>query len=106
MGWESGPSSSPSPETRLLVAIVRRAVWDFVLYREVDPKKDKERYGLATDAAGWLFWDGEEEVDDEGRYTFYYICSALDLDHKRVREGVLELTRADIQKLNNHIKER
>lgn len=88
-----------------MVAIVRRAVWDFALYRNVDPEKDKERYQLAVDAAGWLFWDGEEEEDEEGRWSFLFICGELDLDPKRVREGVLKMNRSDIQKLNNHIKE-
>ncbi len=104
-GWSERQKGS-SPETRLLVAIVRRAVWDFALYRNVDPEKDKDRYNLAVDAAGWLFWDGEEEVDEEGRYTFIHICNELDLDPGIVRAGVLKLSRSDIQRLNNHIKER
>jgi hypothetical protein len=93
------------PEHRLLVAIVRRAVWDFVLYRNADPEEQKDRYGLALDAAGWIFWDGEEEIDDEGRYSFLFICNYLGLDAKRVRKVVLQLRRQDIRKLNNYIKE-
>lgn len=103
--WAEARNGSPSPIHRLLVAIVRRAVWDFVLYRNVDPEEDRDRYELATDAAGWLFWDGEEELDDEGRYTFRFICSVLDLDATGVREHILGLSRQDIQRLNNHIKE-
>lgn len=95
----------PSAEQRLIVAVVRRAVWDFVLYRDCDPTRDAERYGLAVDAAGWLFWDGEESYDEVGRYTFQYICSCLELDPQRVREGILRLGREDIQRLNNNIKD-
>lgn len=84
--------------------MVRRAVWDFVLYRNADPVKQKDRYELAVDAAGWLFWDGEDPEGEDG-FTFLHICSALELDAKRFRERVLTLTREDIQKLNNHIKE-
>jgi hypothetical protein len=93
------------PEHRLLIAIVRRAVWDFVLYRHVDPETNPDGYDLAVDAAGWLFWDGEEEVDDEGRYSFQYICSLFEMDPHRVRKHVLGLSQKDIQRLNNHMKE-
>jgi hypothetical protein len=103
--WAGGRGRAPSPEQRLLVAIVRRAVWDFVLYRDMDAAQDEERYALAVDAAGWLFWDGEEEIDMDGRYTFHYICSLLDLNVRHVRKSVLKLSRNDIQRLNNHIKD-
>lgn len=102
-GW--GPATPEAlPEQRLLVAIVRRAVWDFVLYRDTDPDTDEDRYELAVDAAAWLFWDGEESTDEEGRYTFRFICAELDLDAEKIRDRVLEMTRDDIQRLNNHIK--
>ena len=103
--WVGARGRRTPPEHRLLVAIVRRAVWDFVLYRHYSPTDNPESYEIAVDAAGWLFWDGEEEVDDEGRYTFHYICDLLGMDPRRVREHVLNLSREDIQRLNNHIKE-
>lgn len=99
---------------RLLVAIMRRAIWDFVLYKDEDPKLHKnpikrkkaaERLEIATEAAGWLFWDGEEETDEHGRYTFKFICSMLDMQPETVRARALALTREEIQALNNHIKE-
>lgn len=114
------------PAQRLLVAILRRAIWDFVLYRNENPeafdvrkaktdkgrkilelqhKKAVERQAIAVDAAEWLFWDGEEETDFEGRYSFRYICRLLDIPPQRIRERVLEMTVEDIQKLNNSIKE-
>lgn len=99
---------------RLLVAIMRRAIWDFVLYKDETPKshkhpedkkKSQERLSLAEDAAGWLFWDGEETCDEQGRYTFKYICEILDLEPSRVRKRALAMTRDEIQRLNSHIKE-
>lgn len=87
------------------MAIVRRAVWDYVLYKNADPKLDRERYNLAVDAAGWIFWNGEDEVDEEGGYTFLFVCSYLNLDPSRIRKVMLTLTREDIQRLNNYIKE-
>lgn len=105
---------------------MRRAIWDFVLYKDEDAskirpekgrtrkarkeleeekKRSEERFSVAVDAAGWLFWDGAEEVDAEGRYTFLHICDLLDLRPKEMRDRILVLTRNDIQRLNNHIKE-
>lgn len=103
--WARDRGPQPTPSQRLLVAIVRRAVWDFVLYKECNPKTDPDKYGLADDAAGWLFWDGEEATDPEGRYSFKHICMMLDLDPKQIRDASLRLTRDDIQRLNNNIKE-
>lgn len=124
--YAEGKKRGTTPSQRLLVAIMRRAIWDFVLYKDEDPSQfDPEKFKstkarkraenerkraerdleIATDAAGWLFWDGEEEIDEEGRYTFKYICSMLDLDPTEVRQRALSMTREDIQTLNNHIKE-
>jgi hypothetical protein len=91
---------------RLLVAIVRRAVWDFVLYRDADPIAKPDSYALAADAAGWIFWEGEEEVDEQGRYTFRHICEILELDVSKVRRTLVGMTRDDLRRLNNYIKER
>ena len=102
---ENAQTSKPTPEQRLMVAIVRRAVWDFVLYRRTNPDTDSDRYNMAADAAGWLFWDGEERSDNNGLYTFRHICATLDLDAKEVRDGILKLERNDIQRLNNNIKD-
>jgi len=52
-----------------------------------------------------LFWDGEESMDEDGRYTFKHICMLLDLDSKQIRDAATRLKRDDIQKLNNSIKE-
>lgn len=93
------------PAHRLLIAIIRRAVWDFVLYQDVKEKDDPILHQVGVEAAEWLFWDGEEEADSEGRYTFMHICEMLDLDPRRVREAARDLNREDIQRLNNNVKE-
>lgn len=67
--------------------------------------EDEKRYELALDAAGWMFWDGEECIDEEGRYTFLYVCSLLELDPRRVRTIALHLTRDDIHRMNTNLKE-
>ena len=85
-----------------MVAILRRGIWDFALYRDLAP--NTERHKLAVDAAGWLFWDGEEHLDSEGRYTFLYICSALGLDPPNLRRATLKLTREHISKINRRIE--
>lgn len=98
-------ASCESPTHRLLVAIVRRALWDFVLYRGCDPAVDAERHRLAEDAAGWLFWDGAEETADDNRYTFLYICGILNLEPDKIRKAALRLTRNDIERMSNNIKD-
>jgi hypothetical protein len=91
-----------SPERRLMVAILRRAIWDFALYR--DAEEGTERYQLAVDAAGWIFWDGEEMMSEDGLYTFKYICFALDLDVKQLRDATLKLSRESISRINRRIE--
>ncbi len=103
--WSGGRRSGIPPSHRLLVAIIRRAVWDYVLYKDVKQKEDPALHEVGVDAARWLFWDGEEEIDDEGRYSFRHICATLDLDPRKIRGISAKLTRADIQRLNNNIKE-
>lgn len=102
----SSPSPSPKPaesipHRRLLIAIVRRAVLDFAIYRHVSKKERPEEHALAIDAAGWLFWNGLEPLDDDGRYSFLYICRILDLDANEIRKAALSLTKEDIQRINN-----
>lgn len=89
------------PSRRLLIAIVRRAVLDFAIYRRVDQKERPEEYALAEDAAGWLFWNGMEPHDEAGRYTFLYICRLLDLNATQIRDAALTLTKEDVQRINN-----
>ena len=85
---------------RLLAAIVRRAVLDFALYKDCDKEEAPTRYALAVDAAGWLWFDGEEPYDDQGRYTYRYICTLLGVNPTAIREAALELTREDLHRFN------
>lgn len=91
------------PEHRLWFHVLRRQIWDYVLYR--DAKQGTEDYCLAEDAAGWIWWDGEEDIDDCGRPTYRYICKILNIDHRKMREAALRLTRDEITVLNNQLKE-
>ncbi len=82
--------------------MIRRAVWDFVLYRAAVAE---DKRAISEDAEAWLFYDGDEDLDALGRVTFLYACAVLNLDPARVRRGVQNLRRQDIQKLNNNIKD-
>jgi hypothetical protein len=103
--YSSGRRAGVPPAQRLLIAIVRRAVWDYVLYKDLKKREDPVLHEIGVDAAGWLFWDGTEECDEEGRHTFLHICELLDLEPQKIRAIASRLTREDIQKLNNNIKE-
>lgn len=103
----TSPSSSAS--RHLLTAILRRAILDFVLYRVIaeeeraDAETHTTQFLLFTDAAGWLFFDGEEPVDEEGRYSFQFICRVLDLHPKMLRNAVLRMTREDVPRFNTSV---
>lgn len=89
-----------TPDRRLLVAILRRALWDFAQYK--DPESNN--HDLHVDAAGWLFWDGQEQIDEEGRMTFHYVCEVLNLDPQTVRKGAKILTRDRIRRISQRIE--
>lgn len=103
----------------LLLEIVRRAAYDWVLYREsVDPSKRV----LADDAEAWLFedglapprivpWQGADDADAEDEQgldtddgdaeephitRFLAICDTLDLDPEVLRNRVREMTPRDV----------
>ena len=73
------------------MAILLRAVRDFVNYK--DSKEGTEQYAIAVDAAGWIFWDGKEEM------TFRYICSTLDIDYRGMRKKISMLTKEDLLRM-------
>lgn len=100
-----GPNNAPStltPERRLYLAVVRRALWDFVLYRK---SKNYEKRSLAREAENWLFWEGTEDTDAEGRVTFLYVCEILGIDPVRVQRSARRLKRTDIQRLASDLKD-
>jgi hypothetical protein len=88
--------SGITPERRLIVAVLRRSIWDFVIYREVSDDHSKKH--LAEAAAGWIWWDGEDFM------TFRYVCSTLDLDPKDLRKRILALRRNDLEHVNYRIE--
>lgn len=80
----------------LLLEIVRRAAYDWVLYRGSTRLDQK---ALAEDAYMWLFVEDEEhphwkvrEEDEKEITGFVAICDALDLDVERVRSYIRKLT--------------
>ncbi len=88
---EADEDTSFFPSQRLLSAILLRAVRDFVTYRHAP--RDSEQYLIAVDAAGWVFWDGEEEL------TFRYICDQIDVDPEKMRKIMLALTPDDLLRM-------
>lgn len=80
----------------LLLEIVRRAAYDWVLYR-THSVMNKRR--LADDAYTWLFVEGQghpawtERCNNEKQVTgFLSICEALELDPSMVRGHIRRLT--------------
>ncbi len=80
----------------LLLEILRRAAYDWVLYRESSKLQSKK---LAEEAFIWLFQEGAGHPDWVQRAlerkeitSFLAICEALDLDPKAVRTRIRELT--------------
>ncbi len=90
-----------------MTAILRRAILDFVVYREqaATASEKSEAYQLWADAAGWLFFDGEEEIDEGGLYTFRFICSMLEIEPQQLREAVLTMGREAIQRFNGRMSD-
>jgi hypothetical protein len=80
----------------LLLEVVRRAAYDWVLYRNSTRLEQKQ---LARDAFVWLFEEEEGHPDDVVRISehreftsFLSICDALDMDADRVRFYIRQLT--------------
>lgn len=86
---EGSPSFAPSQ--RLLTAILLRAVRDFVTYR--DTEEGTDQHLIAQDAAGWIFWEGREEM------TFRYICDQISLDPKKIRKIIQVLSKDDLLRM-------
>lgn len=78
------------------VAVLRRAIWDFAMYR--DSPKGSKQYELAVDAAGWIWFDGQEMG------TFRDLCLHLDLDYVSLRKQIMKLRRKDVERINKRIE--
>lgn len=80
----------------LLLEIVRRAAYDWVLYRDSTRPEQK---ALAEEAFSWLFLEEEGHPDldlrkkEHKEFTgFLFICDVLDMDAQRIRSYVHKLT--------------
>lgn len=87
------------PARRLLLAIIRRAVLDYALYRDCDPRHQKRQRDIAIDARDWMFDDDEQPFSLERGYTFLRVCALLGLDPEVVRARATILTREEIYRL-------
>lgn len=85
---EAEEATPRDPGQRLLIAILVRAIRDFVNYRGA--KRGTDSIRIAEDAAGWIFWDGREEM------TFRHVCQSLNMNYKDVRRRILTLTKEDL----------
>lgn len=80
----------------LLLEIIRRAAYDWVLYRTSERLPQKK---LAQDAYLWLFFEEpghqnwiERQMSQKGITSFLSICEMLDLDPGAVRVQIRKLT--------------
>lgn len=85
----------------LLLEILRRASYDWVLYRTSRRKLNRD---LAESAYRWLFLEGPQTVEGRERRksgkhmtSFLSICELLDLDANAVRRRIRELTPKNIR---------
>ena len=81
------PNQTGSPERRLLLAILERAILDYV---GNDPREVEE-------AQHWLF----EESDSPSRshFTFAWVCEQLDLDARQIAEKIRVMPRRGNRKV-------
>lgn len=97
---DSDPLLESSSCRALLLEIIRRASYDWVLYR-TSSKLDKRM--LADNAYHWLFVEEEgtptwrqREQNDKELTSFVAICEALEIDVQQVRRRMRALTERDI----------
>ena len=72
---------------------------DFVLYADADPTVAPDAAEIGREATAWLFSDVGEEVDEEGRYAFCYLCELMGLETSFVRRLVLTLDSSEYRKV-------
>jgi hypothetical protein len=81
------PNMTGSPERRLLLAILERAILDYV---GNDPREIQE-------AEEWLF--NSQECGVKGQFSFVWLCEQLDLDHKRIAKKIRAMPRRGNRKI-------
>lgn len=79
----------------LLLEIIRRAIFDWLLYRD---STEPERKQLALEAYVWLFEEDENHPDylirvaEHREFTsFVSICRSLDINIKQIRDDIRQL---------------
>ena len=78
-------------EKMLWMSVLRRAVFDFVLYRGI--RKHKKRWLLSRQ---YIF---DREVEYEDTLSFDQVCSLFNWEPDHIRRMVSNLRRQDIKKL-------
>ncbi len=69
------PNLTGTPERRLLLAVLERAILDFV------GNDQKE----VTEAGEWIF---DDDVEANGDFSFGWICQELDLDVRHIQNKI------------------
>jgi hypothetical protein len=75
------PNMTGSPERRLLLAILERAILDYV---GNDPREVEE-------AEQWLF--GDLNSDEIQQFSFGWVCEQLDLDSAKIAQKIRSMPR-------------
>lgn len=98
--YDTDQETAASSCRALLLEVIRRASYDWVLYRTSSKLQAKQ---LAESAFHWLFVEDEKSKqwqqrarNGKGMMSFLAICDTLDLEPKNVRRRVRELTSKDI----------
>lgn len=81
------PNMTGSPERRLLLAILERAILDFV----GNDARELEQ------AEQWLF--GSERAHRNEHFSFEWVCEQLDLDPKRIAAKIKSMPRRGNRKV-------
>ena len=80
------PNQTGTPERNLLLAILERAILDFVGNDEVEVESSSE----------WLFESDEEQML---AFSFRWVCHHLDLDHRSVRDRIRSMPKRGSRKI-------
>lgn len=81
------PNMTGTPERRLLLAILERAILDYV---GNDPRE-------VIEAEEWLFGEGEHY--GKSQFSFPWLCEQLDLDHARIARHIKAMPRRGNRKV-------
>lgn len=81
------PQLTGTPERRLLLAILERAILDYV-------GNDEEE---VAQAEGWIFEESDNPSYDE--FTFSWVCLQLDLDPRHISATIRKMPRRGAQRV-------